>query len=97
MEKSVDAFDLANKILSADREQKQYSKNPMLNQILQETSVRPSFSKDDGSWGTINASNMMEYNSISSSPNVESTGNDILDRAIAKSAAVLKASKEKKG
>jgi hypothetical protein len=97
VEKSVDAFDLANKILSADREQKQYSKNPMLNQILQETSVRPSFSKDDGSWGTINASNMMEYNSISSSPNVESTGNDILDRAIAKSAAVLKASKEKKG
>jgi hypothetical protein len=96
VDESSDPFELATKILSADREQKQYSKNPMLNEILQETAVRPNFSRDDGSWGTITP-DMIGYGNVemSSTPStIESTGNDILDKAMAKSAAVLKASRQ---
>ena len=48
-------FDRALAALEEDREieQKQYTKNPTLNQILNETSVRPNFSRTDGEWGTI--------------------------------------------
>jgi hypothetical protein len=37
VEESADPFDLANKILNRDREDKQYSSNPLLNQVLNET------------------------------------------------------------
>ena len=48
-------FDRALAALEEDREieQKQYTKNPTLNQILNETAVRPNFSRTDGEWGTI--------------------------------------------
>lgn len=95
---SEDAFELANRILSTSRkETKQYSKNPLLNTILNETKVRPNFSKDDGSWGTITP-DMVGYGEPAQGKQESiSTGNDILDKAIARSSAVLKASKEKKG
>lgn len=93
---SEDAFELANRILSTNRkEPKQYSKNPLLNTILNETTVRPNFSKDDGSWGTITATPDML--GITGKQETIETGNDILDKAIARSAAVLRASREKKG
>jgi hypothetical protein len=100
VDESDDAFSLANKILAADREKKQYSKNPLLNQVLTETSIRPGFSRTDGEWGTITPEMVgygdpsMGRQSVQSEP--VSTGNDILDKAIARSAAVLAASKEKK-
>lgn len=103
VEESADPFELANKILSRDREEKQYTKNPMLNQVLNETAmagVRPNFSQDNGEWGTITpemigyGNPQMGYqNPVQQS--VPSTGNDLIDKAIARSAAVLKASKDK--
>lgn len=104
VEESADPFDLANKILSRDREEKQYTKNPMLNQVLNETAmsgVRPNFSQDNGEWGTLTPE-MIGYSNpqmgfqpqFDNSPAI-STGNDILDKAIARSAKVLAASKDK--
>ena len=102
VEESADPFDLANKILSRDREDKQYSSNPLLNQVLNETMVRPNFSRTDGEYGTLTPE-MIGYGNPQmgmqpqySNPSAPiSTGNDILDKAIARSAAVLKASKDK--
>lgn len=95
-------FDKALAALEEDREveQIQYTKNPTLNQILNETTIRPNFSRTDGEWGTITPE-MIGYGDARvglgnpSQPSMPSTGNDILDKAIARSAAVLKASKEK--
>jgi hypothetical protein len=111
VEESADPFDLANKILSRDREsqpeQKTYVKNPMLNQVLNETAmagIRPNYSMDDGGWGTLTPEMVgygdpqMGYQPTNqyASPSVPmSTGNDILDKAIARSAKVLAASKDK--
>ena len=111
VEESADPFDLANKILSRDREsqpeQKTYVKNPMLNQVLNETAmagIRPNYSMDDGGWGTITPE-MIGYgdpqmghqptNQYAAPSAPISTGNDILDKAIARSAKVLAASKDK--
>jgi hypothetical protein len=102
VEESADPFDLANKILSRDREDKQYSSNPLLNQVLNETSVRPNFSRTDGDYGTITP-DMIGYGNPQmgmqpqyANPSAPiSTGNDILDKAIARSAKVLAASKDK--
>lgn len=102
-EKKVDnPFDRALALLEEDREveQKQYSRNPTLNQILNETAVRPNFSRTDGEYGTITPE-MIGYGDPRmgfQNPTNQSmpvTGNDILDKAIARSAAVLKASKDK--
>lgn len=94
-----DPFELANKILAADREQPQYSKNPMINNILNETRVRPNFSKDDGEWGTITP-DMVGYGDVrggyQSQVQPPMTGNDAIDAAIARSAKVLAASKDKR-
>jgi hypothetical protein len=95
-------FDRALAALEEDREieQKQYTKNPTLNQILNETTIRPNFSKTDGEWGTITPE-MIGYGDARvglgnpSQASIPTTGNDILDKAIARSAAVLKASKDK--
>jgi len=102
VEESADPFDLANKILSRDREDKQYSSNPLLNQVLNETSIRPNFSRTDGEYGTITpdmigyGNPQMGMQSQYSNPSAPiSTGNDILDKAIARSAKVLAASKDK--
>ena len=102
VEESADPFDLANKILSRDREDKQYSSNPLLNQVLNETMVRPNFSRTDGEYGTITpdligyGNPQMGMQTQYANPSAPiSTGNDILDKAIARSAAVLKASKDK--
>jgi hypothetical protein len=111
VEESADPFDLANKILSKDREsqpeQKTYTKNSMLNQVLNETAmagIRPNYSMDDGGWGTLTPE-MIGYgdpqmgyqpNNQYAAPSAPiSTGNDILDKAIARSAKVLAASKDK--
>jgi hypothetical protein len=102
VEESADPFDLANKILSRDREDKQYSNNPLLNQVLNETSIRPNFSRTDGDYGTITP-DMIGYGNPQmgmqpqyANPSAPiSTGNDILDKAIARSAKVLAASKDK--
>jgi hypothetical protein len=111
VEESADPFDLANKILSRDREsqpeQKNYVKNPMLNQVLNETAmagIRPNYSMDDGGWGTLTPE-MIGYgdpqmgyqptNQYAAPSAPISTGNDILDKAIARSAKVLAASKDK--
>jgi hypothetical protein len=102
VEESADPFDLANKILNRDREDKQYSSNPLLNQVLNETTIRPNFSRTDGEFGTITPE-MIGYGNPQmgmqpqySNPSAPiSTGNDILDKAIARSAKVLAASKEK--
>lgn len=102
IEKKVNnPFDNALAILEEDRkiEEKQYSKNPTLNQILNETSMRPNFSRTDGEWGTISPE-MVGYGNMgmvqqTSPQSLPSTGNDLIDRAIARSAAVLKASKDK--
>jgi hypothetical protein len=102
VEESADPFDLANKILSRDREDKQYSSNPLLNQVLNETSIRPNFSRTDGDYGTITP-DMIGYGNPQmgmqpqyANPSAPiSTGNDILDKAIARSAKVLAASKDK--
>jgi hypothetical protein len=102
VEESADPFDLANKILSRDREDKQYSSNPLLNQVLNETMVRPNFSRTDGDYGTITPE-MIGYGNPQmgmqpqyTNPSAPiSTGNDILDKAIARSAKVLAASKDK--
>ena len=102
VEESADPFDLANKILSRDREEKTLSRNPLLNQVLNETMVRPNFSRTDGEYGTLTPE-MIGYGNPQmgmqpqySNPSAPiSTGNDILDKAIARSAAVLKASKDK--
>ena len=101
--KNDNPFDRALAALEEDREveQKQYSKNPMLNQILNETSIRPNFSRTDGEWGTITpdmigyGNPQMGYQNEFEPSTPVSTGNDILDKAIARSAAVLKASKDK--
>jgi len=102
VEESADPFDLANKILNRDREDKQYSSNPLLNQVLNETAIRPNFSRTDGEYGTITPEmigygnpqmGMQPQYANPSSP--ISTGNDILDKAIARSAKVLAASKDK--
>jgi hypothetical protein len=111
VEESADPFDLANKILSRDREsqpeQKTYTKNSMLNQVLNETAmagIRPNYSMDDGGWGTLTPEMVgygdpqMGYQSTNqyAAPSAPiSTGNDILDKAIARSAKVLAASKDK--
>jgi hypothetical protein len=111
VEESADPFDLANKILSRDREsqpeQKTYVKNPMLNQVLNETAmagIRPNYSMDNGGWGTLTPEMVgygdpqMGYQSTNqyAAPSTPiSTGNDILDKAIARSAKVLAASKDK--
>ena len=102
VEESADPFDLANKILSRDREDKQYSSNPLLNQVLNETMVRPNFSRTDGEYGTITPESIgygnpqMGMQTQYASPTAPiSTGNDILDKAIARSAKVLAASKDK--
>jgi hypothetical protein len=102
VEESADPFDLANKILSRDREDKQYSSNPLLNQVLNETSIRPNFSRTDGDYGTITP-DMIGYGNPQMGMQTQyanpsapiSTGNDILDKAIARSAKVLAASKDK--
>lgn len=102
VEESADPFDLANKILSRDREDKQYSSNPLLNQVLNETSIRPNFSRTDGEYGTMTP-DMIGYGNPQmgmqpqyANPSAPiSTGNDILDKAIARSAKVLAASKDK--
>jgi hypothetical protein len=101
VEESADPFDLANKILSKDREEKKYTNNPLLNQVLNETAIRPNFSRTDGEYGTITP-DMIGYGNpqmglqpqYDNSPAI-STGNDILDKAIARSAKVLAASKDK--
>jgi hypothetical protein len=111
VEESADPFDLANKILSRDRqsqpEEKVYTKNSMLNQVLNETAmagIRPNYSMDDGGWGTLTPEMVgygdpqMGYQPTNqyAAPSVPiSTGNDILDKAIARSAKVLAASKDK--
>ena len=102
VEESADPFDLANKILSRDREDKQYSSNPLLNQVLNETMVRPNFSRTDGEYGTITpdligyGNPQMGMQTQYANPSAPiSTGNDILDKAIARSAKVLAASKDK--
>jgi len=101
VEESSDPFELANTILANDRsEQKQYSKNPMVNNILNETSIRPNFSKTDGDYGTITP-DMIGYGNPQSgyqptvAKELPSTGNDLIDAAIARSAKVLAASKNK--
>ena len=53
VEESADPFDLADKILNRDREEKTLSRNPLLNQVLNETMVRPNFSRTDGEYGTL--------------------------------------------
>jgi hypothetical protein len=102
-EKKQDPFERALSMLDNDRheeEERVYTKNPMLNQILNETSVRPNFSRTDGEYGTITPE-MIGYGNAQMGyqggfeESVASTGNDILDKAIARSAAVLKASKDK--
>jgi hypothetical protein len=102
VEESTDPFDLADKILNRDREEKTLSRNPLLNQVLNETMVRPNFSRTDGDYGTITPE-MIGYGNPQigmqtqySTPSAPiSTGNDILDKAIARSAKVLAASKDK--
>lgn len=102
-EKKQDPFERALSMLEDDRhdeEERVYTKNPMLNQILNETSIRPNFSRTDGAYGTITPE-MIGYGNPQMGyqggmeESVPSTGNDILDKAIARSAAVLKASKDK--
>ena len=101
-EKKQDPFERALSMLDENRheEEKVYTKNPMLNQILNETSIRPNFSRTDGEYGTITPE-MIGYGNPQMGyqggfeESVPSTGNDILDKAIARSAAVLKASKDK--
>jgi hypothetical protein len=102
VEESTDPFDLADKILNRDREEKAFSKNPLLNQVLNETMIRPNFSRTDGDYGTITpemigyGNPQMGHQPQYSSPSAPiSTGNDILDKAIARSAKVLAASKDK--
>lgn len=95
---SEDPFELAQKILSSDRnknETKQYTKNPVINNILNETVVRPTFSKDDGSWGTLPTGRVFGGNE-SVDTTTPKTGIDSIDQAIARSAKVLAASKDKK-
>ena len=95
-------FDRALAMLEEDREieQKQYSKNPTLNQILNETAIRPGFSRTDGDWGTITpemigyGNPQMGYANPMQSA-MPTTGNDLIDKAIARSAKVLAASKDK--
>lgn len=102
VEKKIDnPFDKALAMLEEDREveQKQYSKNPTLNQILNETAVRPNFSRTDGEWGTITP-DMIGYGDLgmggsSRGESMPVTGNDLIDKAIARSAKVLAASKDK--
>jgi len=102
VEESTDPFDLADKLLNRDREEKTLSRNPLLNQVLNETMVRPNFSRTDGEYGTMTPEmigygnpqmGMQQQYSNPSAP--ISTGNDILDKAIARSAKVLAASKDK--
>jgi hypothetical protein len=102
VEESTDPFDLADKILNRDREQKTLSKNPLLNQVLNETMVRPNFSRTDGDYGTLTpemigyGNPQMGMQAQYANPSTPiSTGNDILDKAIARSAKVLAASKDK--
>jgi hypothetical protein len=100
--KMENPFDRALAMLEEDREveQTQYVKNPTLNQILNETAIRPGFSRTDGEWGTMTpemigyGNPQMGYQSPSQTA-MPSTGNDLIDKAIARSAAVLKASKDK--
>lgn len=93
-----DPFELAQKILSSDRksqETRQFTKNPLINDILNETVVRPNFSKDDGGWGTLPTSRVFGGGADSQN-SVPKTGIDSIDAAIARSAKVLAASKDKK-
>ena len=95
---SSDPFKLAQQILSADRqkkEERQFTKNPAINQILNETVVKPNFSKDDGSWGTLPTAVGLG-NTPMGSASAPKTGIDSIDKAIARSAAVLAASKAKR-
>jgi hypothetical protein len=105
--KMENPFDRALAMLEEDRhvdvskvEQKQYVKNPTLNQILNETTIRPNFSRTDDEWGTITpdmigyGDPMMGYQSEAAS-SIPTTGNDLIDKAIARSAKVLAASKDK--
>jgi hypothetical protein len=88
--------------IEVTRTKKTYSKNPVLNQILSETAVRPNFSRDDNEWGTITpdmigyGNPQMGFQSPMESAQTQLTGNDLIDKAIARSAAVLKASKERR-
>jgi hypothetical protein len=102
VEESTDPFDLADRILNRDREEKTLSRNPLLNQVLNETMVRPNFSRTDGDYGTITpemigyGNPQMGIQTQYANPSAPiSTGNDILDKAIARSAKVLAASKDK--
>jgi hypothetical protein len=62
--------------------------------------MRPNFSRTDGEWGTLSPE-MIGYGEVgmSSQPNrgqsMPVTGNDLIDKAIARSAKVLAASKDK--
>lgn len=102
VEKKIDnPFDRALAMLEEDRqvEERQYTKNPTLNQILNETAVRPNFSRTDGEWGSITP-DMIGYGDArmgfqNQSTPMPSTGNDLIDKAIARSAKVLAASKDK--
>jgi hypothetical protein len=104
VQKTHDPFEKALSMLDEEREveQKTYSKNPVLNQILSETAVRPNFSRDDNEWGTITpdmigyGNPQMGFQSPMESAQTQLTGNDLIDKAIARSAAVLKASKERR-
>lgn len=94
-------FDRALAMLDEDRqvEERQYVKNPTLNQILNETSIRPNFSRTDGEWGTMTP-DMIGYGDArigyqDQNAMMPSTGNDLIDKAIARSAKVLAASKDK--
>jgi hypothetical protein len=100
VQKTQDPFERALSMLDEERhtEEKVYTQNPVLNQILNETSMRANFSRTDGEWGTITP-DMIGYGNpqmgMQSPIDSVSTGNELIDKAIARSAKVLAASKDK--
>jgi hypothetical protein len=100
VQKTQDPFERALSMLDEERhtEEKVYTQNPVLNQILNETSIRANFSRTDGEWGTITP-DMIGYGNpqmgMQSPMDSVSTGNELIDKAIARSAKVLAASKDK--
>ena len=100
VQKTQDPFERALSMLDEERhtEEKVYTQNPVLNQILNETSMRANFSRTDGEWGTITP-DMIGYGNpqmgMQSPMDSVSTGNELIDKAIARSAKVLAASKDK--
>ncbi len=100
VQKTQDPFERALSMLDEERhtEEKVYTQNPVLNQILNETSMRTNFSRTDGEWGTITP-DMIGYGNpqmgMQSPMDSVSTGNELIDKAIARSAKVLAASKDK--